>query len=255
MNLDHPTLHPNLQGQTIDFVNSAITASADVGSHSTATILLTHIPLYKDAGICTDGPLFSYYDNINNGGVKEQNFLSEAASQNAILQGLFGKSPDHDAAARGMGRDGLILTGHDHYGCDVYHFANRENKTWHAQRWTQGNTSALAADADVPGLREVTVRSMMGEFGGNAALVVAWWDSERARWSIEVANCLFGVQHIWWAVHGLDIVTAFLVFCTGVEYALRTLFGRRATGKVETRESKQAGAAKRSGSARRPKKG
>ena len=63
------------------------------------------------------------------------------------------------------------------------------------------------ADEDTPGVREVTVRSMMGEFGGNAVLLSAWWDDESMRWRYEVGRCMLGVQHIWWGVHILDIFT------------------------------------------------
>ena len=196
MNLDGPTIEPELQSQTFGFVNAAITASADVELHDTATILLTHIPLHKEAGICSDAPMFSYFDETYGSGIKEQNLLSTDISQNAILQGLFGKSPDTLAPARGMGRDGIILTGHDHEGCDVYHFVDRETQRWQAQRWDHTNTFARTIDKDLPGMREVTLRSMMGEFGGNAALVAAWWDGDNGRWRIEVENCMFGVQHI-----------------------------------------------------------
>jgi len=73
-------------------------------------------------------------------------------------------------------------------------------------------------DEDVPGVREVTVRSMMGEFGGHAALVSAWWDTDKGRWEIEVGGCDFGVQHIWWAVHIVDFIVALVVLATGVAY-------------------------------------
>jgi len=46
----------------------------------------------------------------------------------------------------------------------------------------------------------------MGEFGGNAAFLSAWWDGDKKRWQMEVSNCRLGVQHIWWAIHLLDLV-------------------------------------------------
>jgi ethanolamine phosphate phosphodiesterase len=223
MTLDGPAYSYDLQGSTIDFINSAMIHAAPVESHDTALILLTHIPLHKEPGICVDEPLFTYLPEENGSGVKEQNFLSPDASKDAILQGLFGMHSSTEAAARGMGRHGIILTGHDHEGCDVYHYANREDGTWHAQRWTNANTSALAADDDQPGIREVTVRSMMGEFSGNAALLSAWWSRERQRWSIEVSNCRLGVQHVWWAIHSLDIAVLVLVIVALALYTIELL--------------------------------
>lgn len=54
---------------------------------------------------------------------------------------------------------------------------------------------------DVPGIREVTLRSMMGEFGGWAYLVSAWFEASRSEWRFEVRKCGVGVQHWWWAGH------------------------------------------------------
>ena len=48
----------------------------------------------------------------------------------------------------------------------------------------------------------------MGDFGGNAGLLSAWFDFEAGRWKYEIQMCKLGVQHIWWAVHILDVVTA-----------------------------------------------
>jgi hypothetical protein len=203
MNMDAPQKSQELAGETIEAINRAISGSRPVEAHDEALILLTHIPLHKESGICVDPPMFSYFED---GTVREQNFLSYDTGRDAILQGLFGKHPLPTSYARGMGRDGVILTGHDHEGCDVYHYANRESGQWEAKRWTDVDTSALLSDADQPGIREVTVRSMMGEFGGNTALVSAWWDEASGRWKIEVRNCGFVVQHIWWAVHILDII-------------------------------------------------
>ena len=209
MNLDGPVLAGDLQQRTFAFVNSAMNRALPVESHRHATVLLTHIPLHKRAGICVDAPWHDYH--ADGRGVREQNMLSADVSRSAVLQGLFGKSPDANAAARGMGRDGIVLTGHDHHGCSVYHWADRASGTWRADGWFSTDARAARDDEDVPGLREVTVRSMMGEFGGNAALVSAWWDEAAERWRFEVDNCFLGVQHIWWAIHILDLVT--LVLC------------------------------------------
>jgi hypothetical protein len=218
MNLDYPALSNTLQGDTYNFINSVIATSAPVESHSTATILLTHIPLHKDEGVCADAPFFSFFSDDEGGGVKEQNMISADLSKSAVLQGLFGKSPDPGATMRGLGRDGIVLTGHDHEGCDVYHFADRESADWRAKKWTSVAARNAVRDDDVPGLREVTLRSMMGEFGGNAGLVSAWWDAEAGRWKIAISTCSAGVQHIWWAVHVLDILTVLIMGAAGVVF-------------------------------------
>jgi hypothetical protein len=215
MNLDSPQQSQELAGDTISAINRAMTVSRPVGTYDEAIILLTHIPLHKKSGICADDPMFSYFAD---GSIKEQNTLSYDTGRDAILQGIYGKHPSVKVSARGVGRDGIILTGHDHEGCDVYHSAHRESGTWNAQRWANADTSALVSDPDVPGIREVTVRSMMGEFGGNTALVSAWWDEDALRWKIEVRNCGFVVQHIWWAVHILDIVILVILALAVIAY-------------------------------------
>jgi hypothetical protein len=48
---------------------------------------------------------------------------------------------------------------------------------------------------------------MMGEFGGNAGLLSAWFDVDAGEWDYEITMCPAGVQHIWWAVHVLALVT------------------------------------------------
>jgi hypothetical protein len=207
MNLDGPVSSYDLQLETYNRINDAMGSSEPVGKHLEATVLLTHIPLHKPPGVCFDSPLFTYHDDDIRG-VKEQNLLSGDISRDAILQGIFGFHTSADSEARGMGRDGIILTGHDHEGCDVYHYADRSNDEWKSWKWEDSNTSSIVADNDVPGVREVTVRSMMGEFGGNAALLTASWDDASRRWKFEVSNCAMGVQHIWWAAHILAIITA-----------------------------------------------
>jgi hypothetical protein len=242
MNLDGPAHDYDLQRDTYLFTNAVMDSLEAVGSRRTALVLLTHVPLHKEAGVCADAPFFSHHragDEADGealrGAVREQNMLSPERSRDAVLQGLFGMHPSEAAPARGLGRAGVVLTGHDHVGCDVYHHADRGEQAWRAQRWADANTSALVADADRPGLREVTVRSMMGEYGGNAALVAAWWDEEEGRWSIEVANCMLGVQHVWWSIHILDFV-AFLVIVAG---RLSTLLPARVSAKQKPKAEKK----------------
>ncbi|OJD40440.1 polarized growth protein [Diplodia corticola] len=209
MNLDTPAVDLNLQSQTYDFINDAIGRSRAVEDRSTFTLLLTHIPLHKEAGVCVDAPFFDFFNNDEGGGVKEQNHLSDTASE-GILQGIFGMSGDLAAPARGIGRNGLIVNGHDHEGCDVYHHRPREGDSWKAVPWEQ--STILTQDRDLPGIRELTLRSMMGEYGGYAGLVSVWFDETAGEWQSDVTMCSAGVQHIWWAVHILDLIAVgFLV--------------------------------------------
>jgi hypothetical protein len=226
MNLDSPVLTSNPQDLTYKFINSLIATSSPVGDASTSTILLTHIPLHKEEGICVDAPLFSYFNDDEGGGIKEQNMISKDMSKQAVLHGIFGKNLDPDAPAEGMGRNGIILTGHDHEGCDVYHYGFKNSSEWYAKRWGSKEAREALVDEDVPGMREVTVRSMMGEFGGHAALVSAWWDGEKGKWEIEVGGCDFGVQHIWWAVHILDFIAVLVLVATGMAYLVEEKMGQ-----------------------------
>ena len=217
MNLDTPALSQELQTQTYDFINSVITRSKPVEDLTTGTILLTHIPLHKEPGICADSPFFAFHDNGE--GVKEQNHLSLHGSK-GILEGIYGMSGNLDAPGRGRGRNGIILTGHDHEGCDVYHYlppptdSGMGAQEWNATRWI--DAEVIASREDVPGIREITVRSMMGDFGGNAGLLSAWYDERVGQWKFAYSSCSIGVQHIWWAVHVLFIVTIGLGIFVGV---------------------------------------
>ncbi|KAL5396355.1 hypothetical protein PMIN06_005777 [Paraphaeosphaeria minitans] len=94
-----------------------------------------------------------------------------------------------------------------------------EQFTWHAHRFPppphahhqDGTCTSLAS---VPSLREVTLRSMMGEFSGYAGFLSAWFDTARGakgEWVIEVNTCGVGVQHWWWAAHIIDVILAVAV--------------------------------------------
>lgn len=220
LNLDTPVLDRDLQTDTYNFVNGVIGASKPVEHTTTGTILLTHLPLYKEAGVCVDGPLFSFHDEEHGGGVKEQNHLSYDASK-GILEGIYGMSGDPNAPGKGAGRNGIILTGHDHEGCDVYHhLPNADDiiaRTWTSEKWdaSKWNKTSSELDKSVPGIREITVRSMMGDYGGNAGLLSAWFDPPTREWQFEFSTCALGKQHIWWAIHILDIVTIALLNYVG----------------------------------------
>lgn len=219
LTLDTPALSQDVQGNTYSYLNDLIGRMHPIEDNSTFTVLLTHVPLHKAEGICTDEPYFSFHDDddddgpdgvprFESGGLKEQNHLSAFVSANGILQGIFGKNGAKNAYAGGHGRDGLILTGHDHTGCDVVHYISHndtetdESWQWAARRYNGSNIK----EEETPSIREVTLRSMMGEFGGNAGLLSIWFDAKIGEWDYEMTLCPAGVQHIWWAVHVIILI-------------------------------------------------
>ncbi|CZR55659.1 uncharacterized protein PAC_05547 [Phialocephala subalpina] len=209
MNLDTPAGTKELQDETYNFLNGVITTSQDVTRAAHFTIVLTHIPLFKEEGVCVDGPFFDFFDGEFGNGVKEQNHLSRDASK-GFLEGIFGMSGNTDVPGHGFGRHGVILNGHDHEGCDVYHYINQSSppeREWAATKYPQAVATGVTEEMDIPGLRELTLRSMMGDFGGNAGLLSLWFDREEWDWRFEFVNCALGTQHIWWIVHILDLIT------------------------------------------------
>lgn len=243
MNLDTPALSSDLQDQTYRFVNDIISTATAVEFRGHATVLLTHVPLYKPEGVCVDAPLFTFHDG--DGTLKEQNQLSADASR-GIVEGIFGLSGDPSAPGAGQGRRGVILNGHDHEGCDTYHFVNQSShidddgtedgaeEGWQVRRFPEAHAAGVPGSPHLPGVRELTVRSMMGGYGGNAGLLSAWFDEDEWQWRFEFENCALGTQYVWWGIHALDLVTAGL----GLAYAAACLLGAGAEAK-----SRAAGAA------------
>ncbi|KAH8905669.1 hypothetical protein BR93DRAFT_928257 [Coniochaeta sp. PMI_546] len=219
MNLDTPALSTELQDATYGFINSVINTASAVEFKGQFTVVLTHIPLYKPEGVCVDAPLFDFHEH--DGSLKEQNQLSADASR-GFLEGIYGMSGDINAPAGGRGRPGVILNGHDHEGCDTWHFINQSlgdgpgDRTWEVRRWHEAQASALPGMPQLPGIREITVRSMMGDFGGNAGLLSAWFDEDSWEWRFEYATCPMGTQHLWWLVHILDLITVLIMVAIGI---------------------------------------
>ncbi|KAL4873261.1 hypothetical protein BDV12DRAFT_160708 [Aspergillus spectabilis] len=267
LTLDGPPFSQDIQGHSYAYINDVIShRSYPVDDRSTFTLLLTHLPLHKPEGVCTDGPYFTYFDaddetdspRYKAGGLREQNHLSEHVSVNGVLEGIFGMSGDEGAPAGGRGRNGLILTGHDHTGCDVVHsLANtphlppttnndddddastsnehKEPRTWTATRYTPKPSHPELELATTPSIREITFRSMMGSYSGNAGLLSFWFDIQVGEWNYAVQMCPAGVQHIWWAVHVVDLVT---VIVMGVYILLRFLGGLKSRN-MAVREDKK----------------
>lgn len=241
MILDTPALHESIQSETYEYLNGLISNRLDPveDRNATFTLLLTHVPLHKPDGVCVDAPLFEFWDDdeddgrtAKKGGLREQNHLSDHSSRVGVLQGVFGMSGDEHAVANGKGRNGLILTGHDHEGCDTVHYVERTHQldndavdgsppsiSW---SWNSIHTSRFPGIIDksktgmlkeevVTSLREVTLRSMMGEYSGNAGLLSLWYDFKLSEWRYEIQMCPLGIQHIWWAVHIIDIVAVVML--------------------------------------------
>lgn len=229
MNLDTPVASPELQDETYAFINTVINTAAAVEYKGHFTVILTHVPLYKPAGICVDSPLFAFHDH--DGTLREQNQLSLPASL-GFLEGILGISGDSTAPGHGRGRRGVILNGHDHEGCDTWHYINQSapaidddgvERAWQVKRWRHAAREGLVGRDDAPGTREITVRSMMGDFGGNAGLLSLWFDEETWEWRMEYATCPLGTQHMWWFVHILDLIVVIGVVLSVVASGLKAV--------------------------------
>lgn len=233
MNLDTPALSPELQDQTYSFINGIINTASAVEYKGHFTVVLTHVPLYKPEGVCVDSPFFTFHEH--DGTLKEQNQLSADASK-GFVEGIFGLSGNPMAPGGGQGRRGVILNGHDHEGCDSYHYINQshgegpEEREWQVRRWKETRQEGVAGAPGLPGIREITVRSMMGGYGGNAGLFSAWFDEQSWEWRFEYDVCPLGSQYVWWVAHVVDLITV----VAAVAYGLVLAAASRGVGGTHT---------------------
>jgi len=175
--LDGPPHNDRAENATRDFLRS-------LEGYTGSTVLLTHIPMYKPQGICRDGPHFDYYPQQYGSVLKQQNHLSANATS-LVMSSLFTG-----------GQGGLIVTGHDHQGCFSKYIFEGE---WMARADTD---TTMPRNGEV---KEFTVRSMMGEFGGNSGLIYGHVNQENhMQWSYTL--CRFHLQHIWWVTQVVTIV-------------------------------------------------
>lgn len=169
LTLDTPIWDESLAEDSYSFVDSLV---KNRSLHATqATVLLTHLPFHKQHGICVDGPEIIHFPPQHGGGIRSQNFVTESVSD--LLKGRIFGVPGGNAKTRG-----LVMTGHDHEGCQTVHIWDKdgEETRWNVvkyQEWVGSGKEKM-----VESIREITVRSMMGEFGGNAGLLSAWFDWE-----------------------------------------------------------------------------
>ncbi|KAH3666496.1 hypothetical protein OGAPHI_003492 [Ogataea philodendri] len=189
--VDGPLLQPEFKDYTWQFIETL-----DQKEYHGSTILLTHIPMYKPAGLCVDGPLVELFNekNCHPGGeyriglLKSENHLQHETSQrimNAAFKGNY---------------SGIIVTGHDHEGCENYYNFNFDSGIWEASK-----------SIDSPKyIKEATVRSMMGDFGGNTGLITGHFNNDSKSWEFEYRLCPFIVQHVWWVAQAGIILTVLL---------------------------------------------
>lgn len=162
MSLDGPPLDDEWRNETLAFLKS-------LEGYKGSTVLLMHVPGFKPSGLCADKAQFEYYED---GQLRSQNHLSSRATDLVFN------------AAFGSGSGGIVLVGHDHEGCECSYSVDALGR-WSASSRQHGF------------IKEHTVRSMMGDFGGNAGLVSGVRTADGAlEWRFTL--CRFHVQHIWW---------------------------------------------------------
>ncbi|GAV49294.1 hypothetical protein ZYGR_0N07010 [Zygosaccharomyces rouxii] len=187
--LEGPALQPEFLDVTWEFLTQLAERNFEGN-----TILLTHVPFYKEEGLCSDGPNFEYYpedhasEPYKSKLLRSQNHLSEKVT-NEVLNLVF-----HNR------KPGIILTGHDHEGCKTIYNKNFDDDTW---------TASKEAKSDLA-VQEITVRAMMGEFDGNTGLLTGHFDRDQGDWEFHFKLCPFMVQHVWWVAKIFLIVTVLL---------------------------------------------
>lgn len=195
--LEGPALQPEFLEYTYHFLEKL-----EARKFEGQTILLTHIPFYKKEGLCVDGPKHIYYteetlkrEPYKLGNLRAQNHLSYDVSQR-VLDAVFGNSD----------KPGIILTGHDHEGCYNVYDKNPETGEWVAAPDKKHHGSAQTNY-----VQEVTVRAVMGEYGGNMGLMTGTFNKYAEEWEYHYSACPFIVQHVWWATKVILVVELFLI--------------------------------------------
>lgn len=181
MSLDGPPDDDEWRKETVDFLDS-------IKDYQGSSILLNHIPQFKPNGICMDDAKFEFYDFEGHQALRSQNHMT-SKSTNLILTAVFG----------GSDKEGLILAGHDHEGCECSYDLNKHSQIWELNPKNTGR------------VKEVTVRSMMGDYGGNTGLVSGLRSANgEIKW--EYSLCRFHVQHIWWVTQVTTYLTLAVPF-------------------------------------------
>ncbi|EDO15392.1 hypothetical protein Kpol_1063p2 [Vanderwaltozyma polyspora DSM 70294] len=185
--LEGPALQPEFLEVTWEFLYQLFERRFN-GS----TVLLTHVPFYKREGLCSDGPEFRFYpeayekEPYKSNLLRSQNHLSEDVS-NRVLNLIF----DND-------KPGIILTGHDHEGCETIYNRNSTNG-----KWVAANTILNNHDLNI---KEVTVKSMMGQYEGNTGIVTGQFNKKIGKWQWYYTVCPFNHEHVWWVAKVTAII-------------------------------------------------
>lgn len=205
MNLDEPAYSPALREESLRFMKEHLCESGDSEQQheNSGTVLLTHIPLHKASGVCVDGPFFSHFSPGNGGGIREQNHLSEEISQR-LSSCLAAKNA-------------VVLNGHDHEGCDTRHYPTIEGDAHLNKVIRNSDFHTLSEEEKLASFREITVRSMMGSYGGYAGFLSGWFNQAEGKWEFEYETCGFGVQHIWWVCNILLLLEIGLGVMSGLD--------------------------------------
>lgn len=191
LTLDGPALQEEFREFTWGFLNSLNASNLDFHG---STVLLTHIPMFKKAGLCADGPDHRWYENYarepyKNGKLRSQNHLSYESTQKVL-----------DVVFPNKEKPGLILTGHDHVGCSSYY--SHVNGEW------VGEKTPITSDR-AP-IHEVVVRAMMGEYDGQTGIVTGVFNKSAGYWDFHFSYCSFVIQHWWWASKVAALVSLLL---------------------------------------------
>lgn len=194
LTLEGPALQEEFLNYTWSFVNNI--DKYENKDFKGSTILMTHIPFYKKEGLCKDGPEHKYYvDNTQepykNGKLRSQNHLLYETTQK-LMNIIFPEGS----------KSGIILTGHDHYGCDSWY--NLLDDSWVAEK-------AINSVGKRMPVREIVVTSMMGDFDGQTGILTGHFDKTKLSWLFEFTYCSFLVQHYWWASKISTIVSILLL--------------------------------------------
>ncbi|KAF8540505.1 hypothetical protein BDD12DRAFT_24653 [Trichophaea hybrida] len=234
LTLDTPIWDQSLADDSYSFVDSLAKNRSQYPTQ--ATVLLTHLPFHKQHGLCVDGPEIIHFPPDHGGGIRSQNFVTETVSD--LLKGQIFGVPGGNEAGYGAKSRGVVMTGHDHEGCQTVHFWDEdgEEARWNVvkhQEWVESGKEKM-----VGSIREVTVRSMMGEFGGNAGLFSAWFDWENNEWKFDYSSCLLGVQHVWWTVHVVNVIAVIWAVVLAFWYMVVFIFPAKNTGPAKSDQTK-----------------